>query len=161
MALKDLKIDANTAEAWGTWSSCSATCGSQGTRERSRSCPSGKLGIALCSGQTLQAQTCSLPACSQWAQWANWTKCSVSCGNGTRRRIRKCRKSGNDRCVGSTSQTEICEATQCHGRWEFWGKWGSCSATCGSGVQVRARNCRGGEIGTGFCLGMSKDKRLV
>lgn len=144
---------------WANWSECSTSCGNGGRRERKRICQSGKIGVALCSGSSLQAQTCSLPACSQWMLWGSWAKCSVSCGNGTTRRTRKCNKSGADKCVGSMSQTNICAQSNCHGRWDYWSQWTTCSSTCGTGLQLRTRACKGGSIGSGFCIGSPKDKK--
>ena len=42
-----------TFNEWGTWSSCSVTCGS-GTRSRSRTCP----GPHQCQGDTTESDTC-------------------------------------------------------------------------------------------------------
>lgn len=141
---------------WNSWSACSETCGSNGQRERTRSCQTGQIGVALCSGSTAQFQTCSLPGCSQWMSWQNWSSCTVTCGTGTKRRTRKCDKKGSDNCVGSVSESDYCSPDICGGRWNFWSTWSDCSVTCGTGRQERSRRCTGGRAGQGFCMGNTK-----
>ena len=146
---------------WKSWGSCSATCGRDSQRVRKRECLSGKIGNAVCQGNSQQIQSCSLPTCSQWMGWNAWNACSVSCGNGTRRRTRKCKKSGKDKCIGSYAQTEICSPAACGGRWDEWAEWAECSVSCGSGVSNRIRSCIGGQAGKGNCLGDAKEKRYL
>ena len=50
--------------SWGTWSSCSATCGG-GQHERTRSCsnPTPSNGGNECSGNSIQSDDCNTHAC--------------------------------------------------------------------------------------------------
>lgn len=143
---------------WQGWTQCSQTCGKDSTRSRKRDCRSGIYGNAVCKGVSKQFQTCSLPTCSQWSNWNNWQACSVTCGTGTKRRTRTCNRNGNDKCIGSWSQTELCDPGACGGKWDIWADWTDCSVTCGSGVQTRDRTCSG-MIGKGNCVGTAKERR--
>ncbi|CDI97340.1 neurogenic locus notch protein [Echinococcus multilocularis] len=46
------------------------------------------------------------PAQLTWSEWRDWGACSVSCGIGTRTRIRTCPRPGE--CLGKPEQTGIC-----------------------------------------------------
>ena len=47
----------------------------------------------------------------EWLAWQHWGSCSVSCGDGTRRRRRGCRR--GLLCVGQWSQKEPCHLSAC------------------------------------------------
>ena len=45
---------------WGTWSQCSATCGTEGRRQRMRECPT----MDMCgAGETFEAEPCNTVQC--------------------------------------------------------------------------------------------------
>ncbi|XP_046377661.2 uncharacterized protein LOC124149874 [Haliotis rufescens] len=52
-----------------------------------------------------------------WSKWMEWSACSVSCGNGTRRRHRFCTNPPPDRngktCPGDKQQTIFCQRQTC------------------------------------------------
>ena len=48
-----------------------------------------------------------------WSEWSNWTACSVSCGEGTRVKRRKCQ--GNSlNCPGNNVVEERCYTAKCN-----------------------------------------------
>ncbi|XP_025102148.1 adhesion G protein-coupled receptor B1-like [Pomacea canaliculata] len=106
--------------AWGSWSSwtCSVTCGT-GTMSRTRTCtpPS-----ATCSGDASDQQECQRPACcvpthGQWNDWGSWSSCSVSCGEGTRTRLRTCSEpNACGHCEGNNVTEEYCNDYVCPGK---------------------------------------------
>lgn len=58
-----------------------------------------------------------------WAEWTVWGSCSVSCGEGWRRRTRRCNNpppsnSGAD-CEGTTYEDQLCSTVPCplDGHW--------------------------------------------
>lgn len=84
----------------GEWQPCSATCGDTGLMKRTVLCIQS---VAFDEQQALQPSKChhlSKPdpaaPCNREvscpAQWVpgNWSECSVTCGNGTRRRLVEC-----------------------------------------------------------------------
>ena len=51
-----------------------------------------------------------------WTPWSNWTACSVSCGGGSRIRVRECvpPRHGGDPCEGiSSEEVEECNTQHC------------------------------------------------
>ncbi|KAH3860389.1 hypothetical protein DPMN_023287 [Dreissena polymorpha] len=55
-----------------------------------------------------------------WSTWSNYTRCTVTCGGGTRARLRKCEYTPGfqqgDACVGHNNETQQCNINMCPGR---------------------------------------------
>ncbi|KAK6038837.1 thrombospondin type 1 domain protein [Cooperia oncophora] len=77
--------------------------------------------------------------CQEWAPWSAWTSCSVSCGEGERKRTREC--IGGRDCPGVGMAAETCVTPSCPS-WSDWGAWEGCSITCGQGHEQRSRKCQ-------------------
>ncbi|KAL3120428.1 hypothetical protein niasHT_005749 [Heterodera trifolii] len=147
--------DCATWSQWGAWSDCSLLCG-KGMRSRSRTCPAG----SSCPGLAIEQQSCNEQPCdllsaadSQaplWSVWGEWGPCSVSCGNGVRRRTRACHRGS---CPGSHFESAMCNEAECavpDAAWGGWGYWSPCSEPCGAvGMRRRVRKC----YGSGKCPG--------
>jgi hypothetical protein len=87
--------------------------------------------------------------------WSGWSGCSVSCGGGTQ--TRSCTNpppsGGGANCSGSSSQacnTQSCSPGPVNGGWS---SWGSCSASCGGGVQYRTCTNPPPSNGGSYCQG--------
>ncbi|XP_068730538.1 coadhesin-like isoform X2 [Montipora capricornis] len=84
-----------------------------------------------------------------YSEWSQFSFCTKSCGKGTRFRIRVCNnpvpKFGGLNCsvLGAEKQTVQCNSFPCpvDGGYGPWSEYGSCSVTCGEGVQERKRKC--------------------
>ncbi|XP_053377847.1 SCO-spondin-like isoform X2 [Mercenaria mercenaria] len=139
-------------DPWGSWSTCSATCGG-GSQDRQRACvfddvaPPGQ----NCTGNFSESQPCNTDSCpvdGVWSKWSNFTDCTVSCGNGTRFRTRKCEyrpigsPHGNN-CTGLDLETEVCGTDLCpvDGKLSAWTVWTPCSKSCENGTQSHNRTC--------------------
>ncbi|KJH40830.1 thrombospondin type 1 domain protein [Dictyocaulus viviparus] len=96
--------------AWSTWSQCSATCGA-GVKRRSRYCRSGS-----CPGNYKESAICNDRECESrnaaWGGWGYWSTCSETCGEGTRKRVRKCYGSGQ--CGGNDFEKQPCFMRACN-----------------------------------------------
>ncbi|CAI5448985.1 unnamed protein product [Caenorhabditis angaria] len=140
------------------WSPCSVTCGS-GIQKRQVDCVRGPNRNIVdpyfcdrhtkpkdqkicekdpCGARMIAAQpTAELPP----IRWATgpWTACSTTCGNGTQRRLLKCRDHIRDLPDEYCNHLEKVPSTRtCHIRpCAFWSasQWNNCPATCGSHVQ--------------------------
>nr|XP_039269684.1 SCO-spondin-like isoform X2 [Styela clava] len=153
---------------WQRWSKCSATCGS-GTRKRIRRCKYSncrETEIGSCRAKPCRGQKTPVPLNQVLQQiltdgslsppalfpakivpgkWQPWLPCSVTCGFGTRKRIRRCRVG-----VCEQTQTQRCVKPQCVGtgilsEYKQWQPWAPCSATCGPGERKRIRRCNVGK----------------
>ncbi|CAH3040441.1 unnamed protein product, partial [Porites evermanni] len=127
---------------WGSWTSCSHTCGG-GSQTRMRTCtnppPSG--GGADCQGGNSQSQSCNTDECTvdgNWSEWGVWGSCSQTCGGDFKRAW----QSSYSACPSNTIATQQkVILILVNGGWTLWGVWGSCSQTCGGGSQSRMRSC--------------------
>merc|ERR1712227_822162 len=152
---------------WSEWSDfgeCSATCGEETVRSRSRVCIEGNSGD-ICVGDETDTENCFaegiVPRCipSKWSEWTEFGDCSATCGESARYRTRYCIP-GNmgDVCEGSILDTQDCLAEDLVPacipyEWSDWSDFGECSATCGeNSVRSRSRVCNEGNSGD-FCVG--------
>lgn len=130
---------------------CTATCGG-GTRVQYRTILSPtKYGGAACPS-LLQTVACNVAACPQDCVVSSWADtgtngqiqaCSVTCGTGTRLQTRYVvtyPQYGGQAC-GSLSRQIECNTTPCPGDCvvSSWATTGTCTATCGGGVQTYFR----------------------
>ncbi|CAD6191168.1 unnamed protein product [Caenorhabditis auriculariae] len=91
--------------AWGAWSSCSASCGG-GSMTRTRVCNNG-CSVCQCVGSSSETQVCNSQPCCTWTAWSSWSACSTSCGNnGVITRSRQC--SCYSGCVGTSNEQQPC-----------------------------------------------------
>ncbi|KAJ7354891.1 hypothetical protein OS493_029450, partial [Desmophyllum pertusum] len=142
---------------WSNWTLCSASCGT-GFQLRTRNCsnPLPVHGGKLCdSRNSSEARICMMPVCQQpvdggFSDWSNWTLCSASCGTGFQLRTRNCSNPlpvhGGKLCDSrNSSEARICMMPVCQqpvdGGFSDWSNWTLCSASCGTGFQLRTRNC--------------------
>ncbi|CAD5234701.1 unnamed protein product [Bursaphelenchus xylophilus] len=126
-------------ESWGEWSSCSVSCGDHGLQKRFRVCKSGE---QQCQGKPSELRDCTPEPepCERYSAWSEWSKCSVTCGDGTRKRTRKC-ESGNN-CTEKLMEIKKCAEEECPA-WSSWEEWTKCSEKCGKkGKRSRTRTCR-------------------
>uniref|UniRef100_A0A3B4XLT3 Adhesion G protein-coupled receptor B1 n=1 Tax=Seriola lalandi dorsalis TaxID=1841481 RepID=A0A3B4XLT3_SERLL len=152
-------------DEWTPWSLCSSTCG-RGYRDRTRTCKLPQNGGEPCRGPTRQTKFCNIAVCpvdGYWNEWSAWSACSASCSNGTMQRTRECNgpSYGGSECHGSWKETNNCFLKDCpvDGRWHAWSSWGSCSKTCGGGIQQRQRVCEGPFFGGEPCPGEKGEQR--
>ncbi|XP_037393266.1 SCO-spondin [Pygocentrus nattereri] len=94
---------------WGSWSSCSHTCGA-GTMSRRRHCPLGDA-LGQCRGEDTQRQQCYSSACpvdGHWSAWTTWSNCSKGCG-GVELRQRACvpPQNGGRACTELSGKTAL------------------------------------------------------
>jgi len=136
---------------WAEWSPCSSSCGNgMRTRKRDITQKAENWGKE-CPRNTEEQEPCVEEDCAvdgAWSSWSRWGYCSQTCGHGSRSRSRTCtmpipQNGGND-CTGANLETKDCIMRICppvDGRWSSWGRWSSCSRTCGKGEQRRVRTC--------------------
>ncbi|XP_039269295.2 A disintegrin and metalloproteinase with thrombospondin motifs gon-1-like isoform X2 [Styela clava] len=138
---------------WGEWNTtCSVTCG-KGQMAMQRKCLN-KEGDTVnndnCPGQAHKVGDCNLPRCIAYS-WEPWKgECSVTCGEGTLERARKClnedsKPVNSKHCGGGpTEQKAKCfNVRPCQESVYQWSSWvsSSCSVTCGVGNVIKRRHC--------------------
>ena len=123
-------VSADGQWAWGSWSQCSAICGT-GTRNRTAtSCNGPFYGGLPCRGSGTETENCTgehfhtnprkmnnwfhslSPSFwfsdfgGTWSAWDAWGACSASCGGGSKNRTRNF--SGGQPCNGNSTDSQIC-----------------------------------------------------
>ncbi|KAI8512763.1 Thrombospondin type 1 repeat-containing protein [Branchiostoma belcheri] len=135
---------------WTDWTECSLTCG-KGQKARFRECRvNGQVSRSACEGASREVDTCIDSPCAidgSWASWSKWSACSVTCGQGTKIRVRECSdpepQFGGRQCPGRRGEIAYCNATACpiHGGYGQWSEWTECYPSCGRGLRNRTRKC--------------------
>ncbi|PFH32764.1 microneme protein MIC2 [Besnoitia besnoiti] len=153
---------------WGEWSPWSSSCGAATRRrERTRYNNPPPVGKGLLCNQQIpprekeEVQATQLAACvitpPAPPEWGAWSMCTVTCGGGTRYRVRDGLRAGlvvveegsKPRLVGTNPwpqfdlfTTETCNTNECpvDATCGDFGPWSECSATCGGGVSRRTRS---------------------
>ncbi|XP_078600551.1 properdin-like [Branchiostoma floridae x Branchiostoma japonicum] len=147
---------------WSSWSACTATCGSSGTRSRTRGNTPAYCGGSGCSGSSSQVEACNRQCCPvncQWSSWGSWSSCSASCGSGTQTRTRSIAVSAScagRACVGGTRESKSCYGGCCPRNclWHNWSTWSACTTSCGnSGTRSRTRSKTAEYCGGSQCSG--------
>ncbi|GAB6020024.1 hypothetical protein CHUAL_002773 [Chamberlinius hualienensis] len=157
----------------GEWTKCSKDCGGQ--RLRPIWCQIGNHNVShtLCDPDhiPISQENCSTSNCYVW-DFGHWSQCSVTCGEGSVRRLVRCRTvdgqvTNDTHCNPSSRPKEWspcsikakCEdnddgeevvndlaintAIEEHGmRWKI-GPWSQCSVSCGEGIEKRQVICVG------------------
>ncbi|KAB0378513.1 hypothetical protein FD755_010091 [Muntiacus reevesi] len=129
------------------WSQCSRSCGG-GERSRESYCIN-NFGHRLADRECQELprvtiENCNEFSCPSWAT-SEWSECLVTCGKGTKQRQVWCQLNedhlSDGFCDPSTKpeSQRPCELHACTS-WQV-GPWGSCTATCGQGYQMRAVKC--------------------
>ncbi|XP_052218687.1 coadhesin-like isoform X3 [Dreissena polymorpha] len=147
---------------WSPWSQCDVTC-AHGHIHRTRTCtnPSPALGGQNCFGSNQENRVCNLAKCpGVWSPWFN-DQCSVTCGNGTMTRVRRCSTGHVEDCVGNSSEIVHCQDMPCKvdGSWSSWSPWSHCDVTCAHGHIHRTRTCTNPApaLGGQNCSGVSHE----
>ena len=128
---------------WSRWSTCSATCGSGGSKTRQRPIATlAQAGGEECQGDWEEIQNCTsgmlCPVDCTWGQWSRWSTCSQTCGSGgikTRQRPIALAQAGGEECLGEKEETTSCDNVACpvDCSWGQWSQWSRCFVTCGTG----------------------------
>lgn len=118
---------------WSEWSTCTASCGSNGQMIRKRKCENS----TFCDGPSVDVRACNNNPCPKYDEWTEWTtECSASCGSGWRTRQRNCIASNIQECDKSqTRELKPCKLPNCP-LWKQWTEWSECSKSCDSGIMV-------------------------
>ncbi|CAD7963511.1 unnamed protein product [Amoebophrya sp. A25] len=136
---------------WSDWGKCDQLCDG-GIQKRSRGIKTAVANAGKpCSGDMSEIRACNTDPCHppvdcELEQWGSWSECSHSCDGGQMERTRKVDippMYGGKPCAGDLVEIKGCNEQPC-GKgidcvWEDWGKWGSCSKTCGGGEKERSR----------------------
>lgn len=106
-------------EEWTKWGKCTVSCG-EGKRFRNRKCHGPYYNGRNCSGVWSDAENCNKKQCpinGIFSNWSTWSKCSVSCGQGFKQRLRTCLGPfyGGKYCRGNDTDNELCFLKNCPG----------------------------------------------
>lgn len=130
----------NTASCswnYGSWGSCSISCGADGTQTRTATCQNNNTGAsagstALCGGASVTSQTCNNGPCPVDCV-GSFSACSPSCGPGTQMYTVTTPKVGTGRdCPYRTGDINncnlgTCSASNCTTNSAM--PWGNCTGT--------------------------------
>jgi hypothetical protein len=141
----DCSVDCVVGD-WSNWSACSANCGG-GTQQRTRSILTQPKGNGISCPALTDTKVCNTDACPVdcvVSEWSNWSACSVNCGGGTQQRTRSILTQARNNGISCPEliQTKACNTEVCPVNCVVsdWSNWGTCTKSCGDGLQERTRN---------------------
>ena len=123
-----------TLTPWSDWTTCSKSCGG-GSQRRVRDCKLPRNGINEnpCFEPLEEVRECNEKTCPVWTDWSDWTECSVSCGGGTKTKVRECLEEVGGSTLdpsacqgGHRNETEDCNANPCPA-FTPWSEWSGIS----------------------------------
>jgi hypothetical protein len=133
---------------WGSWGTCSKTCGTGGQSRTFAVTTANSNGGAACTsvnGAVDNTGICNTNSCPRncVGDWSAWSDCTVTCADGTRSRtytVTTSALNGGTSCSTTpfSVESQTCSnspcAVHCVGQ---WGQWSSCTKTCGTGETTR------------------------
>jgi hypothetical protein len=131
---------------YGTWSTCSTTCG-KGSQDRTRRIiKHPKYGGKVCPGLS-ESSECFLLECPvdcKLSDWSDWSECSTTCAEGSQSKTKSITtrpKFGGKSC-GLKTKRQPCNAGPCpvHCQVSEWSTYGGCSKSCNGGLHHRTRS---------------------
>merc|ERR1719482_2335270 len=130
---------------WSAWQACSKSCGGGSTTRTRRVTTAPQHGGVGCD-QLAEDKECNTDACPvdcEVSGWSAWNACDKSCGTGTQSRVRQITidVAHDGVACPKLTDTQGCNSFGCPidcvvSEWEAWT---TCTKTCGSGSQSRAR----------------------
>jgi hypothetical protein len=155
-------INCKPASKWSKWSTCTKECGG-GKKTRTRKSSKARFGGKGCGKNELsQTNNCNTSPCAvdcKQSKWGGWGKCSKACDGGQKKRFRTLiqKAQNGGKACGKFTSTDTCNSDPCAIDCKVtWGKWNSCSASCGKGSQTRKYKWRkskhGGKSGCGIAI---------
>ena len=133
--------------AYGNWSACSVSCGSNGITRAYRSRQVREsYGGASCPPDTFKQDTCNMGPCPVHCDVTSWTafgQCSKTCGTGWETKSRSVTTQplhGGEVCPHLSFRRQ-CKLDDCASDCveSDWGGWSACTTTCGGGVRSQTR----------------------
>ncbi|XP_065055111.1 A disintegrin and metalloproteinase with thrombospondin motifs 12-like isoform X2 [Rhopilema esculentum] len=158
---RDRHIWKHDKAAKNAWSKCSATCG-KGVHSGQFECfdiiTNSFVNKKKCdkSEKPFLVKPCeNLTPCEKLLPKGSWThgawgSCSVSCGEGVKRRTVACTKVGTNIIISEKfcgkkkpRSEKKCNHARCPKEASFWlfGEWSNCSVKCGEGIRRRVVQC--------------------
>ncbi|PAA93683.1 hypothetical protein BOX15_Mlig024946g1 [Macrostomum lignano] len=137
-----------------SWSACSKTCGSGGTRSRLAVCeelqvfggrrwPDSECKDEPIPGKLIEACENTTVECPKW-KISEWSSCDAYCSSGIKQRSVYCRWKSepvpSELCPGQMPETVRNCTGWCFGRWVA-GTWSKCHMPCQNGHRFREVNC--------------------
>eukprot|EP00933_Yihiella_yeosuensis_P038337 TRINITY_DN3227_c0_g1_i2.p1 TRINITY_DN3227_c0_g1~~TRINITY_DN3227_c0_g1_i2.p1 ORF type:complete len:391 (-),score=62.04 TRINITY_DN3227_c0_g1_i2:319-1434(-) len=138
---------------WSDWSDCSKSCAG-GTQKATRKIEvKHQHGGKACPTDLSKSQDCNKHPCPidcKMSPWSAWSKCTSTCGGGKQKATRKVLvngQHGGKKCptvlYGPSAGVafQACNKNPCpvHCKMSPWSSWGTCTKTCGGGIQKATR----------------------
>jgi len=124
--------------SWTDWTSCGNGCNVDHSTRTRNVVVEPKAGGLTCD-VTSEAKNCS-SLCHvdcRYGPWSDWNYCSITCGAGTRSRLRAevvTQQGTGEDCTGARQNIQSCTSTDCPVDCQAseWTEWSACSSSCGS-----------------------------
>jgi hypothetical protein len=133
-----------TVTTWSQWFECDKKCaGGSQLRNRTMTITNNAFGTCPDLEQTRPCNTQPCAVHCEVNSWNAWEECQVTCGLGVQIRERDIKTNSQNGGIAcpELKQRASCNAGPCpiHCEVGYWGSWGACNQTCGTGHKSRKR----------------------